>query len=854
MARIDTYTAQQGLNPGSTPVVQLNNPVADEMVNIGKQVTAVANTLIQRNEQKENFKVENDARRLDLELTRDLQTQAAEMEPDGTGFHDKFISEVYKPKRDAFLASVPDRLKPKFEAMFSDDGGAASTEWSIRAAAQERDQNYVWQRDEIKTTQEQLAAGIATNSPEYDNYLEQGKGLIAASSLPKPEKDKLYRDWENMAQVAMLNTMLTEDPQGIFRELGYDPRQLSPSTQFELLSRAVQWQESADNPTAISGKGAIGLMQVMPETAREIAGKLGDTSFPPPDASRDAVERYMSNPAINKQYGEYYLREQLRTFSGARDPIEAALVAYNAGPSVAQKWIESGYDDKLLPKETREYKTEIMASLKSSPVKGDPQSVSFVGDVSGTSPDLQNRLKDAFATIGLTKVKINSGHRSKAENDAVGGADGSQHLDGNAMDIDVSGMKIADRIELIKALSNSGITGIGVGSNIIHADLGGRRAWGYATSAGGGEVPAWAKPVIGQHLNGTTPPPRATSQRYASLPYDTRNQFTTKADQLLTQRAAATTKSTAVEKVNVRRSMENELALVRSTGQGSGTFDDTNVSTILGEDDYITYQRKRDVAQRTFTATSGVSTMMPEDMGTRVAEYAPDPNAGDFADQQAIQTAVQKEVDRVAALRSRQPDKAALEFPEVKGVYEALQEKLVAGNAEPADVQGFVAQMLDTQGQFGVAPAARAPVTSEWAMEIGRSLSHTPEPTSKNRLEVRRAIQVQYEELKKYFGDYTDEVIVYSLSEYKGLSKPLAETIGAAMTAISTGGDPFRRAGIDAAQDQDQIEGFSGFPNSGTRNIFGTTPWSEIYPFGGGPDTEGLSTEEVLRQQNAAEE
>lgn len=846
MARIETYTAQQGLNPGSTPDVRLVNPVAEEMQKIGQTVTSLAGTLIQRQEQRENFKVENDYRKLQLDLQDQMTKQAAEMPPDGEGFHDQFITNTFKPARDQFLATVPERVRPKFEAILADGSGSDFTEWSIRSATQERDQNYVWQRDEIKVTQDQLAAGIATNSPEYDNYLEQGKGLIAASSLPKPEKDKLYRDWENMAQVAMLNTMLTEDPQGIFRELGYDPRQLSPTTQRELLFRAVQWQESADNPNAISPKGAIGLMQVMPETAREIAGKIGDTSFPPPDASRDAVERYMSNPAINKQYGEYYLSEQLRTFSGARDPIEAALIAYNAGPSVAQKWVESGYDDKLLPKETRDYKAEIMGSLKSSPVKGDPQSVSFVGNVEGTSPDLQNRLKDAFATIGLTKVKINSGHRSKAENDAAGGAEGSQHLDGNAMDIDVSGMKITERIELIKALSNSGITGIGVGSNIIHADLGGRRAWGYATSAGGGEVPAWAKPVIGQHLNGTTPPPRATSQRYASLPYDTRNQFTSKADQLLSQRAAAATKSTAVEKVNVKRAMENELALVRSTGQGSGTFDDTNVSTILGEDDYITYQRKREVAQKTFTATSGISTMAPEDMGVRVSEYAPDPNAGDFADQQLIQAAVQKEVDRVTNLRAKQPDKAALEFPEVKGVYEALQEKLVQGNAEPGDVQGFVAQMLDTQGQFGVAPQARAPVTSEWAMEIGRSLSRTPEPTSKNRLEVRSAIQVQYEELKKYFGDYTDEVIVYSLSEYKGLSKPLAETIGAAMTAISTGGDPFRRAGIDAAQDQDQVEGFSA-PRVG----FGGSLFD---PFEFNAETEGLSAEEVLRQQEATEE
>lgn len=853
MARIPSYETQQGLNPGSTPVVQLNNPVADELVNIGKQVTQVSNALIQRNQQKEDFKTENDARRLELELTDELQKQAAEMEPDGTGFHDKFISDVYKPKRDQFLASVPDRLKPKFEAMFSDDGGAASTEWSIRAATTERDQNYVYQRDEIKLAADQTAVAISMQPEAYDSLLTQGQSLIDASSLPRPEKDKLRRDWENTAQVAMLNTLLENDPQGVFRELGYDPRQLSPTTQFEVLSRAVQWQESADNPNAVSGKGATGLMQVMPATARDIAKQLGDANFPVGE-NDTLVQAYLTNPYVNKQYGEFYLRQQLRTFAGTRDPLEAALVAYNAGPAAAQKWVESGYNDKLLPKETRDYKANIMASIKASPVKGDPSSVKFVGLGAGVSTDLQSRVADAFSTVGLTKVKVNSGYRDAAHNAEVGGAKGSQHIQGNAMDIDVSGMKTTDKIELIKALSNSGITGIGVYGNSIHADLGGRRAWGPDHHAD--SIPAWAKPVLGQHLNGTTPPPRSVNQRYASLPYDSRQSFVSKADQLITQNAAAATKSNATQKVEIKRGMENELALIRTTGQPSGSFNSTDVATILGEDDYVSFERKRDVAQRTFTATSGISTMMPEDMETRFLEYTPDPAAPDFADQQSVQAAVQKEVDRVTRLRAQHPDQAALEFPEVKGTYASLQDQLVAGDAQPAAVQHFVSQMLDTQGQIGIAPEARAPVPNDWAIQIGKSLSRVPtvggvaaDGKKMTAADIRAAVQVQYEELQKYFGDYTDEVVVYALSEYKGLSKPTADLINGYMKAISAGGDPFRKRQVDQAIDNDQVEGFGN-----SRVGFGGSLFDPFGVNAGEAEETGLSPEEVLRQQNTVEE
>ena len=318
-----------------------------------------------------------------------------------------------------------------------------------------------------------------------------------------------------------------------------------------------------------------------------------------------------------------------------------------------------------------------------------------------------------------------------------------------------------------------------------------------------------------------------------------RQQFQAKADQLITTQTAAEKQATAVQKVAVRRDMENELALVRKTGQGSDTFDSTNVSTILGEDDYMTFERKRAVAERSFTATSGIATMSATDMEQRFNDYAPDPASPDFADQQQVQSAVQKEIDRVTNLRRNSPDKAALEVPEVKGVYDALQQKLSGGDADPSEVQNFVRTMLGAQADFGIAPEARAPVTREWAMEIGKSLSRVPDLAGKNQADVRNAVLVQYQELQKYFGDYTDEVIVYALSEYKGLSKPTADMIGGYMKAISVGGDPFRLKKMDQALDADQVDGF---------NVFG---W---YPFGGAPDTEGMSPEEARRLQQPVEE
>lgn len=90
-------------------------------------------------------------------------------------------------------------------------------------------------------------------------------------------------------------------------------------------------------------------------------------------------------------------------------------------------------------------------------------------------------------------LPVVSGKRDAATNAKAGGAKQSQHLDGNAIDVDTSGMSQEERIRLIKAAAARGFTGIGVYENSLHFDMraGGPAMWG--PSHGAESVPEWAR-------------------------------------------------------------------------------------------------------------------------------------------------------------------------------------------------------------------------------------------------------------------------------------------------------------------------------------------------------------------------
>ena len=106
------------------------------------------------------------------------------------------------------------------------------------------------------------------------------------------------------------------------------------------LLAAVIYQESKFRAGAKSKSGAIGLMQLLPDTAKGIAVHTGGTRF-------EVADLY--NPEINVRYGAWYLRHLLDKYGNER----TALAAYNAGQDNVDRWRRQGRDIAFA--ETRAY-------------------------------------------------------------------------------------------------------------------------------------------------------------------------------------------------------------------------------------------------------------------------------------------------------------------------------------------------------------------------------------------------------------------------------------------------------------------------------------------------------------------
>jgi soluble lytic murein transglycosylase-like protein len=109
----------------------------------------------------------------------------------------------------------------------------------------------------------------------------------------------------------------------------FEPLLRQAASEFGLqpaLLKAIMAAESGFNPAAVSPKGAIGLMQVMPETA-ERYGLQG--------SARKSLEQKLAEPKTNIRLSARYLRDLSRMFPGQP---ELVIASYNAGEGAVQKY------------------------------------------------------------------------------------------------------------------------------------------------------------------------------------------------------------------------------------------------------------------------------------------------------------------------------------------------------------------------------------------------------------------------------------------------------------------------------------------------------------------------------------
>ncbi len=88
-------------------------------------------------------------------------------------------------------------------------------------------------------------------------------------------------------------------------------------------------QESAFRASVVSPAQAVGLLQLIPPTARKVAGELGIDYDP----------LLLESPPHNIRMGSYYLKKVLSTFGGN---MALGAAAYNAGPAAVTRWLATG--------------------------------------------------------------------------------------------------------------------------------------------------------------------------------------------------------------------------------------------------------------------------------------------------------------------------------------------------------------------------------------------------------------------------------------------------------------------------------------------------------------------------------
>ena len=121
----------------------------------------------------------------------------------------------------------------------------------------------------------------------------------------------------------------------------------TPAATFDRIAAITVQSESGGNPNAVSPKGARGLMQVMPATARDPGFGIRPSS----GSQQDDV-----------RVGREYLARMQQRYGGDMSKVWAA---YNAGPGRLDQALQRGGDNwlSLLPRETQDYVRKNMRAL-----------------------------------------------------------------------------------------------------------------------------------------------------------------------------------------------------------------------------------------------------------------------------------------------------------------------------------------------------------------------------------------------------------------------------------------------------------------------------------------------------------
>ncbi|MGD1949551.1 MAG: transglycosylase SLT domain-containing protein [Leptolyngbyaceae cyanobacterium] len=186
----------------------------------------------------------------------------------------------------------------------------------------------LWQT-EFETAQEPTVAEQFTDGVMRVGVGDNLDGIFMLSSLAWRDDETEQAEYQQLRATPNYWQTVYPFPFSDLIQAWSQQRQLNP-----LLVTALMRQESRFEPKIRSVVGAIGLMQVMPETGDWILAQIGE--------STDNLDTTLETPNENIKLGTWYLDYTHQEYS---DNSMFAVASYNAGPGAVADWVARGYGD-----------------------------------------------------------------------------------------------------------------------------------------------------------------------------------------------------------------------------------------------------------------------------------------------------------------------------------------------------------------------------------------------------------------------------------------------------------------------------------------------------------------------------
>lgn len=754
MVMIPQYVARQSLETPRAPELPGQVPVDDS---IGQALSASGDALTGLGQRIEARQRQQDT--FDAQIGHDtakarMQQAAIELErnapADGRGLHDEFMQKVFQPVTQEYLSTIKDpQLRVQYTALINK---VDKEQWSNIVANREYEIGNKHSLGQVTAMQDGWIKQVAADPTAYENFLAEGERIAdTAPNLTSAQRAELKTKFRTAIPAVIAEALQLRDQEALFYARGQGTKSGRNNFLLGRLTPLVQRAENAPgDPRAVSNKGAIGLMQVTLDAGVDVAKHLGDTGYLEMDPAQRA--EYLKRPDVNLRYGVTYLGLLLERYRG---DAEASLIAYNAGMGNADKWLKAGRDYAALPKrsETEPYVTKILNGLGTTIFAAGPEAPrgmpgARIPITTGTQPGRQPLQMQGINPKLLDKwelvqgafgraVPVISGNRDATRNAKAGGAMGSQHLHGNAIDIDVSGMSKPDRLRLIETASALGMRGIGVYKSSLHFDVrdGAPVMWGPSRHAD--SVPAWAFSAAVKHRagkitdadlgasdggEGPDAPNRFVSPAFADMPLADAQLWDARAVAWQQNHDDSRKQAEALAKVETGNAMDDDLAQLRLTGHSkfSGAELDNfeqQIAKTQGPEKLLTWREDRVVNLNIHDRSADLDQMTDEAITQRLASLKPAAGA-DFDMRKRIYDGVGAQAETIRDARKADPATAVLEaFPAVEAAWEGVSPK------DPATVKAAIQATLKAQQAIGIAPEKLAPLPAQQAGKIAQLVS-----------------------------------------------------------------------------------------------------------------------------------